>query len=862
MSTSFGGSVKLTGESEYRKALKQISLDLKEVDSELKVVASQYDKNDKSQEALTAQSEALTKKLDAQAKKVGVLKDSYNAMSIQAEENKKRHEALKGELENATAMLAEVEKESGKDSQAYKDLAVYVSNLTTDYQKSEQALASQEQALTKSRTEINNAQVAYNNTAKALEGLNSDTETATTDEKKLGDTTEKAGKQADKAGKGGFTVLKGVLANLGAEAIKAVPTALVNGLKTLSKTASKTITDVTNTADAIAKGAKNANLSAESYQTWSYVLERSGSSIDGMKSAMLKLETASQSGNKAFKELGISSKELKSMTPEQTFERTIKALQGVQDEGKRSVLASKLLGKGFGSELGSLLSMSASDTDALKQRVKDLGGVMSDEALKDAEAFKDSLTDVKTSLTGLKNNIVSQFLPSLKDATNGLADVFSGKDTEGGLKKISEAVSGIAKQLLDNAPAFMQTASTIINSLLTAVSGALPQISATLTKLISDSFPILTKLIIDGIPVLASAIGQMLVSLGEQLPSIIMQLFSALEGIIVQVTSFLTEGDNLEKFIDSIVRLAGDIASRLSELLPVLLPAVIKIISGIALALTKPENVQILIKAVLELAKGVFLALVESVPVLIDFVKGLISNLAGLFANFLSKAVPFVAGAIEKIVNTVKSWGNSIKSFISGLITGIKTTISSWISGLKEAFINGFNAIRDGAKSIIDKVSSFVGSVFDTIKALPAKVVSIGANIASSLWEGLKSKLEFLKNKIKEFGDSIIKKIKGVFKIASPSKVTKELGAFLAEGLGLGFADEMRQVNRDIEDSLPSFDAISAPQSATASSDSKLDYQTLVSALTDALGAVDVELDDIKVGKFVKKTVSNAIYSV
>ena len=220
-----------------------------------------------------------------------------------------------------------------------------------------------------------------------------------------------------------------------------------------------------------------------------------------------------------------------------------------------------------------------------------------------------------------------------------------------------------------------------------------------------------------------------------------------------------------------------------------------------------------------------------------------------------------MANAIEKIVNTVKSWGNSIKTFIGNLISGIKSTVSSWITGLKESFINGFNAIRDGAKAIIDKVGSFVSSVFDSIKSLPAKVVSIGANIATSIWDGIKSKMEYLKNKIKDFGDNIVKNIKKVFKIASPSKVTKELGGYLAEGLGLGFEDEMRQVNKDIENSLPSFDALQAPTSVSTDSDSKLDYQTLVNALTDALTAVDVELDDIKLGKFVKKTVSNAIYT-
>ena len=67
---SFGGSIKLQGESAYRKALKEITTNLKEVDSEIKAVTTQFDKNDKSQQALTSQSEVLTKKLELQAQKM------------------------------------------------------------------------------------------------------------------------------------------------------------------------------------------------------------------------------------------------------------------------------------------------------------------------------------------------------------------------------------------------------------------------------------------------------------------------------------------------------------------------------------------------------------------------------------------------------------------------------------------------------------------------------------------------------------------------------------------------------------------------------------------------------------------------
>ena len=60
MSTGFGGAVKLTGESEYRKALKQISQDLRELSAETKLVSAQYANNAKSLEALTAKRHSIS----------------------------------------------------------------------------------------------------------------------------------------------------------------------------------------------------------------------------------------------------------------------------------------------------------------------------------------------------------------------------------------------------------------------------------------------------------------------------------------------------------------------------------------------------------------------------------------------------------------------------------------------------------------------------------------------------------------------------------------------------------------------------------------------------------------------------------
>ena len=88
----FGGAVKLTGESEYRAALRQITQNLKEVASEMKVVTSQYDKSDKSTEALKAKSDALNKVLAEQKNKMSLLQTEYKRLSDETEKQSRNHD--------------------------------------------------------------------------------------------------------------------------------------------------------------------------------------------------------------------------------------------------------------------------------------------------------------------------------------------------------------------------------------------------------------------------------------------------------------------------------------------------------------------------------------------------------------------------------------------------------------------------------------------------------------------------------------------------------------------------------------------------------------------------------------------------
>ena len=157
-SNTFGGTVKLDGESEYRKALSNITAQLGVVSSEMNKVTAEFGKNDKSIQGLTSKEDVLNKKLEAQEEKV---------------------RTLRGALEQAKEQYGET------DSRTLK------------WQRS-----------------LNNAEADVIKTRKEIDSLGKEVE----------DTGNKAEKSSE-----GFTVFKGILANLGADAIKGA----LNGVRRL-----------------------------------------------------------------------------------------------------------------------------------------------------------------------------------------------------------------------------------------------------------------------------------------------------------------------------------------------------------------------------------------------------------------------------------------------------------------------------------------------------------------------------------------------------------------------------------------------------------------------------------------------------
>ena len=167
----FGGAVKLTGESEYKKALKTITQNLKEVSSEMKVVKTEFDKNDTSVKALTAKEEVLNKKLQEQTSKLNLVQTEYKRLQSEYEENTKKHDALVSSYDKEKAELDKIEAELGTSSKEYQEQKDKVDALEKEIAKSTTAQEANEKAMSNMRVEMNKAQADVNKTTGELDKL-------------------------------------------------------------------------------------------------------------------------------------------------------------------------------------------------------------------------------------------------------------------------------------------------------------------------------------------------------------------------------------------------------------------------------------------------------------------------------------------------------------------------------------------------------------------------------------------------------------------------------------------------------------------------------------------------------------------
>ena len=440
----------------------------------------------------------------------------------------------------------------------------------------------------------------------------------------------------------------------------------------------KSASDTAAYGDNIDKMSQKMGMSAAAYQEWDAVMQHSGTSMETMKASMKTLANAAESGNEAFATLGITEQELATLNQQELFERTIAGLQNMEDGTQRTYVAGQLLGRGA-TELGALLNTSAEDTQAMRDRVHELGGVMSDEAVKAAAAYQDSLQDMQTAMQGLSRGLTQEFMPGIKTAMDGLTELFTG-NTDSGIALISQGVDSLLANLTEQLPRFMEIGMGIIEALGTAIIENLPKLAESAIKIITE----LVKKLIENLPKVIDAAMQIIGAIADGLIQALPELIPALVEVTLTIVEKLTDPDVLTKMIEAAFKIIGALAEGLIEALPTLIEKVPQIIGNLIKCILEflPQLLESGVKLIAELAKGVL--------------EG-----AGSVIKAIGDLMGKVRDAIHEKVEAAKQWGaDLIQNFISGItskVSGLWNTIKSIAGGIKNML--GFSEPKEGPLS-------------------------------------------------------------------------------------------------------------------------------------------------------------------
>lgn len=471
--------------------------------------------------------------------------------------------------------------------------------------------------------------------------------------------------------------------------------------------------------DNVDKMSQKLGISAEAYQEWDAVMQHCGSSIESLKPSMKTLANAAADGNDstaaAFNKLGLSMDEVSSMSQEDLFATVISRLQDMGESTERTAIASDLLGKAA-TELGPLFNSTSEETEAMRKRVHELGGVMSNEAVKSAAKYQDTLQDMKTTFSGVTRSLTQEFLPGFTDVMEGITHLLVGDSSAGVEELIGSGIGWISKALEKTIDRVVEMSKTVIPVMTTVIEELLPYLLEVGIHIIDS----LVTAIVSAIPSLAESATQIMVSLS---------------GFIIELLPKIIEAG-----AQAIVALSQGIAESLPELIPAIVDAVVLIVT------TLIENIPLLLDAGYQVLMGIVDGLRNAFPEL-DTVWQYIEQVFAAAWQYVESVWNAAVSVFSVIWEGIKAVFAVVESVLSGDFSG------AWdaIKGVWDAAKGYFQAIWDEIKAIFEVAEAILGPFFQAAWNAITSAWDVATGYFSDIWESIKTTFSAVSGTISGF---------------------------------------------------------------------------------------------------------------
>lgn len=541
-----------------------------------------------------------------------------------------------------------------------------------------------------------------------LEAVASGTDDAVAD---VGDAAEEAGKKAQKAS-GGWTVLKGVMADLASSAIKAAVSAVADGAKKM-----------------VSAGLEY-NQAMEGYITnFTTMLGGSSEAANSMVGSLQKLAAATPlamsdlaGGAQTLLAFGVASDDVSG-----TLQRL-----GDISLGNADKMQSLARAYGKATAQGKL-------TGETVQMMIDAGW---NPLIDICDQTGESMEDVQKRMAA--GSISAE---ELTQAVNHATD--AGGKFAGGMEAASKTVAGLTSTLQDNVNA-------MLGELMQPVSDAM---LSTLLPTAIDAIDQLTTAFEDeGIDGFSRVAGDLIATLSAQLASYAPEAVPAALAFVGSLVAGLLSA--LPDLTGTSVELVGALLLGIADQLPGIITAAMSALLGIVDTITSPESITLLIQAAMQLMLALARGLIAAIPQLIDAVPGIITNLVESFYAMLPEiigvgieiVIALASGLVSNAGHIIAAVPRLVETIVRGFLAAVKSYWDigkSIVDGIRQGIVEQWQRLKSDVSNLFTGLVSWIKNLLGIHS--PSRVFAdIGQNMAAGIGDGWASTIGDINRQIGE----------------------------------------------------------------------------------------------------------------
>ena len=403
------------------------------------------------------------------------------------------------------------------------------------------------------------------------------------------------------------------------------------------------------------------------------------------------------------------------------------------------------------------------------------------------------------------------------------------------LPKIVEVVVAMVQTLVENIPMLIDAALQLITGLAQGLIAAIPVLIAAIPQIITS----LVENLLASIPQIIQAGVQLFVSLIQNLPTIIAEIVKAVPQIVTGIVQafgslayqIVEIGGNIVSGIwqgiqnaagwlwDQVTGFFGGIVDGIKNFLGIHSPSTVFADIGGNMAAGVGEGFgggMDTVSADMQGAMGSAgtLTAQEAVQAVND---GIIANIGALDGAVSAIVERVTAGLTAQAARLNQIGVDMTKYIASGMTTGTPNITNNIIPQIVQSIITAFTAQQpkftaagvdidkaiasgmvQGTPQITAKIPQIIQSILTTINGFVSQFTAAGEEMVRGIWQGFQNMSGWLESKVRSMMREIVAAVEAEMQIASPSKVFAGIGAYMAEGLGEGFAREMQNVEKTI----------------------------------------------------------------